>query len=254
MYADLSRLPLYYEEHGDPTSPPVILLHGGMSGAQTWELQLKALGQNHRILAPEQQGHGHTQDLDAPFSYQAMADDTIEFLELIAGQPAHLVGHSDGGILALLIALQRPDLVRRAVLIGANFHRNGLRPSEINTGNLDNEDFAKALDRYAQFSPDGAGHWPIIVHKTQQMWINEPSLSISDLATITPPTLVMVGDNDVITHDHTVQLYGALAESQLAIVPGTSHSLRKEKPALVNYLILEFLTDFLLPSEIKASS
>jgi pimeloyl-ACP methyl ester carboxylesterase len=253
MHADLTRLTMYYEDYGKPTNPPVILLHGGMSGAQTWAEQLDALVKNHRVLVPEQQGHAHTPDLDGPLTYQAMANDTVEFIERIAGQPAHVVGHSDGGVIGLLLALQRPDLVKRLVAIGANFHRDGVRSATLTAGHADDDDFAKARNRYGELSPDGPSHWPIIFDKTQQMWLTQPSLTPADIASITPPTLVMVGDDDVITHAHSVELYEALPEGQLAVIPGTSHGVRKEKPAIVNNLILDFLTDDVLPSEHRAT-
>jgi pimeloyl-ACP methyl ester carboxylesterase len=253
MHANLSRLTMYYEDHGDPAAPPVVLLHGGMSGAQTWSEQLDVLVKTHRVLVPEQQGHAHTPDVDGPLTYQAMANDTVEFIERIAGGPALVVGHSDGGVIGLLLALQRPDLVKRLVAIGANFHHEGVHSDTLTAGAATDDDFAKPRDRYAELSPDGAGHWPVIFDKTQQMWLSQPTLTLADIAAIAPPTLVMVGDDDVIAHAHSVELYQALPEGQLAIVPGTSHGVRKEKPALVNHLILDFLTDPLLPSEHKAN-
>jgi pimeloyl-ACP methyl ester carboxylesterase len=252
MYADLSRLTMYYEEYGDSTKPPVVLLHGGMSGAMTWEKQIAPLSERYRVLVPEQQGHSRTPDLAEPLTYQSMTNDTVEFIEKVAGRRAHVVGHSDGGILGIFIALQRPDLLDRAVLIGANFHKDGLFWPALADADPDDEDFAKGRERYASLTPDGADHWPIIFAKTQQMWLNEPALDRAALATITAPMLVMVGDDDVISHAHSVELYEALAEGQMAMIPGTSHGVKKEKPEIVNQMILDFLADEVLPSALKS--
>jgi pimeloyl-ACP methyl ester carboxylesterase len=251
MYAQLSRLTMYYDEYGDPQKPPIVLLHGGMSSAVTWAEQIDALTPHYRVLAPEQQGHARTPDLDAPLTYQAMAGDTIEFLERIAGRPAHVVGHSDGGILALLVAMQRPDLLNRAVVIGANFHHDGLHGPAVTLDDPNDEALADSRDRYAELSPDGPAHWPIVFAKTNHLMRTEPTLTTADIATIATPVLVMAGDDDTIAHDHTIDLYEALPEGQLAIVPGTSHGLKKEKPDLVNRLILDFLADPTLPSTLK---
>lgn len=252
MYAKLSRLTMYYEEYGDSSKPPVVLLHGGMSGAQTWARQIEPLSQRYRVLVPEQQGHAHTADLDEPLTYQAMADDTVEFLETVAGGKAHLVGHSDGGILGLFIALQRPDLLERAVVIGANYHKDGLFWPALTNASADDEEFATGRDRYGALAPEGQEHWPVIFAKTQQMWLTEPTLALADIARITAPVLVMVGDDDVIAHSHSVELYEALAEGQTAMIPGTSHGVKKEKPEIVNQLILDFLGDDVMPSALKS--
>jgi len=252
MYAQLSRLAMYYEEYGDASNPPVLLLHGGMSGAQTWEQQIEPLSERYRVLVPEQQGHARTPDLAEPLTYQAMANDTIEFIERVANQRAHVVGHSDGGILGLYLALQRPDLLSRAVVIGANYHKDGLFWPTLADADPDDEEFAKSRTRYDALSPEGSAHWPVIFRKTQQMWLTEPTLTLAEIAAITAPVLVMVGDDDVISHSHSVELYETLVEGQMAMIPGSSHGVKKEKPEIVNRLILDFLGDAVLPSAMKS--
>ena len=85
----------------------------------------------YRVVAFDRRGHGRTGDTEAPFHYDDMATETVSVLEQVVGGPAHLVGWSDGGIIAMLVALRHPDLVRRLVLIGANFHFNGTLPMDI---------------------------------------------------------------------------------------------------------------------------
>lgn len=252
MQIPLTRLSMYYEEYGDATAQPVVLLHGGLSGAQTWVEQVGPLSDRYRVLVPEQRGHCHTGDVDGPLTYQRMAEDTIEFLESVALCPAHLVGHSDGGILALLIAMQRPDLLDRAVVIGANFHKDGLHLPVAMSADPFDERFNEARERYASSTPDGADHWPVIFGKTHRMMLSEPTLSTKQLAAISTPMLVMAGDDDVIAHPHTVELFEAIQEGQLAVIPGTSHGVKKEKPEIVNRVILDFLAETMLPSELKS--
>jgi pimeloyl-ACP methyl ester carboxylesterase len=84
------------------------------------------------------------------------------------------------------------------------------------------------------------------------MWLTEPTLSLSDIARITAPVLVMVGDDDVIAHSHSLELYEALAEGQMAMIPGTSHGVKKEKPEIVNRFILDFLGEDVMPSTLKS--
>jgi pimeloyl-ACP methyl ester carboxylesterase len=81
----------------------------------------------------------------------------------------------------------------------------------------------------------------------KMMWQSEPDIPVSELQKIQCPVLVMAGDDDVIRHQHTIDLFEALPLGQLAIVPGTSHILPKEKPGLVNLIITEFLEDLSYP-------
>jgi pimeloyl-ACP methyl ester carboxylesterase len=84
-------------------------------------MQTPALAEHYRVFLTDRRGHGKAPDTDAPFSYDEMASETIEFLEHVVGGPSALVGWSDGGIVSLFVSLRRPDLVKRQVLIGANF-------------------------------------------------------------------------------------------------------------------------------------
>ncbi|MCL2612885.1 MAG: alpha/beta hydrolase, partial [Nocardioidaceae bacterium] len=136
------------------------------------------------------------------------------------------------------------DLVDRQVLIGANFHNDGVILDGLDgLDGLDEGDDAMRLmgAGYAQRSPDGPEHFPVVYEKFMRLARTEPTLTTSDLATIRTPTLVLAGDDDMITLDHTLALYDALPESQLAIVPGSSHAVPLERPALVASLILDFL-------------
>src|SRR5262245_60369888 len=192
-----------------------------------------AFADDHRMLAFDRRGHGHTGDTDAPFHYADMADETIGVLEHAGGAPAHLVGYSDGGIIALLVALARPDLVRTMVLIGANYHHDGLAP-DVNDSFEPGSDIANLLgDAYAQRSPDGADHFPIVLAKTVEMFRTEPTMTTDDLTRLGIPALVMVGDDDAVALEHTLSLYESLPNGQLAVIPGASHLVPIEKPALV---------------------
>ena len=192
------------------------------------------------MVAFDRRGHGRTADTLDPFSYAAMTEETVAVLESVVGGPTHLVGWSDGGIVALHVALARPDLVRSLVPIGANFHHDGLLPEffDVAEGDPVLEMLGAA---YAERSPDGAEHWPEVLAKSIDLWHREPTLTIDDLARITAPVLVLVGDDEPISLSHTCALYEALPNAQLAVVPGTSHVVPLEKADLVNRLIDDFL-------------
>jgi pimeloyl-ACP methyl ester carboxylesterase len=242
QYTEVAGIKTWYEELG--TGEPLLLMHGGLSDARAFAPNAPELAESFHLYMPERRGHGRTADVDGPISYAGMAEDTIAFLETVVGGPAHLVGHSDGANVALLAALRRPDLVRRLVLISGNFHHDGLIPDV-----LEIEQAAGFLeDTYAQVSPDGREHFPVFVAKIARMVAEEPTLAASDLARVRSRTLVMAGDDDAIKLSHTAALYENIPDAELAIVPGTSHTLTLEKPALVNQLILDFLSTDPVPT------
>jgi pimeloyl-ACP methyl ester carboxylesterase len=167
-----------------------------------------------------------------------MAQDTIAFLDKVVGGPVRLVGHSAGATVALRVAVGRPDLVDRLVLISSVFHRDGmiLRPT------ADAAPPPQLVAAYGQVSPDGAEHLPVVIAKIAQSVAQEPGLTSADLGAVACRTLVMVGDDDNVTLEHTLALYRGLRNAQLAIVPAASHLLLFEKPELCTRLVSDFLT------------
>src|SRR6266511_3378265 len=125
-YADLGGVRTWYDERGE--GEPLLLLHGGSADARFFDRNVDALADRFHVFLPERRGHGHTPDVDGPITYELMAQDTIAFLEAVVGGPADLVGHSDGAVVAMLVALRRPDLAHQLVLISGVFFLDGLLP------------------------------------------------------------------------------------------------------------------------------
>jgi pimeloyl-ACP methyl ester carboxylesterase len=239
-YIEVAGWPTWHEVHGQ--GPPVVLLHGGFSGAAGWAVQAPALaGAGFRVYVPERRGHAHTPDRDGPLSYGAMAEDTISYLDLVTGGPAHLVGWSDGAVVALLVAQQRPDLVQRLVLIGQYYNSAGRLPDPALENWLRSEEAVGLLRQgYDPVSPDGPAHFPVVYAKTIAMFDTEPELDLATFAAVTAPTLVLQGDRDAVTLEHGAAVAAALPEGRLAVLPGT-HALPVELPGVVNPLLVSFL-------------
>jgi pimeloyl-ACP methyl ester carboxylesterase len=241
-YVDIGGLSTWYDEAGG--GEPLVLLHGGLCTNETWGVQIPAFAERFHVLAPERRGHGHTADVEGPLTYADMASDTIGFLDEVVDQPAHLVGWSDGGIVGLLVAIARPDLVRKLVLIGTNYDTGGVAPeAEEMFAHMapDSPGMANMRGLYETHSPDGPEHWPVVFAKFIELVQREPHISLDDLARIAAPTLVLVGDDDMVAFEHTVSLHRAIPASELAVVPGASHFVLMEKPELMNRIVLDFL-------------
>jgi pimeloyl-ACP methyl ester carboxylesterase len=242
-YVDLGDVCTWYDEQG--SGEPLVLLHGGLVDARFFEHNIGPLAERFRVFATDQRGHGHTADVEGPITFDLMAADTIAFLEEVVGAPAHLVGHSNGAFVALLVALRRPELVRRLVLVSGGFHRDGF----VRHGDqFDVDSVVAALGpSYGEVSPDGEEHFRAVVEKMAEMERTEPALPESELHKVQARTLVMCGDDDLMTMEHVNATYEGIPDSELAIVPGTSHFLLQEKPALCNSIIVQFLTEDAVP-------
>ncbi len=242
-YVEAGGVRTWYAEYG--AGDPLLLLHGGFSDASEFGATTPALAARFRVITPERRGHGHTPDVPGPISYDNMAADTVAFMEEQGISRAHLVGHSDGANVALLVALARPDLVGRLVLISGNFRFDGL-VSGLDLNELAANEFL--AEAYGQVSPDGRDHFPVVAEKIFRMASTEPTLTPADLGKVDARTLVMAGDDDMVAAEHTLAMYRAIPGAELAVVPGTSHILIIEKPELCNQIILDFLTKDPVPT------
>jgi pimeloyl-ACP methyl ester carboxylesterase len=219
---------LYYAVRGD--GPTLVLLHGGGdSGEHSFEHQLDVFAEHHHIVSPDQVGQGRTPGVPGPLSYTHMMQDTAELLGQLKLKHVDLIGFSDGGIIALMLALRHPELVRRLVVSGVNVSPDGL--------NSDSREALRAV-RADEHHPR------TIDEKLAQLWLTSPTeseLSLSLLKNIPQPVLVVSGDRDAITLEHTLQIYYALPQAELCILPGTDHGTFSARPEWLNPIITNFL-------------
>jgi pimeloyl-ACP methyl ester carboxylesterase len=240
-YVDAGGLRTWYAARG--AGAPLVYLHGAFGDSRELEPVLDAYTPHFRVHMPERRGHGRTADVEGAFTFPAFAADTIAFLDAVVGGPADLVGYSDGATTALHVALERPDLVRRLVLISGQYHQRGLIPGVLDDPGIVDMLLASPLAAsYAEVSPDGADHFRVIVEKVVELGLTGPTLTAEQLAAVSARTLVVSGDDDGVHLEHTVEMYRSIPDSELAVVPGTSHLLLLEKPDLVTDLVLRFLT------------
>ena len=244
-YVDVLGHPTSVHDGGGDKSP-LLMLHGGLLSSETsWGgpglSVAEALGRDFRLIMFDRRGHGRTSDTDEPFHYSSMADETAAVIEHLGLAPVNVVGYSDGGNLLLHLALTRPELLQAMVLLSANYHVNALYPEA-----RDNLGEGVAIDGvlaklYGSRSPDGIDHWPVVAAKGLRMAVtDEPTYEPADLAEIETPTLVLAADDDAFPVAHTVSLYDALPNAQLAIVPNSSHLLAFEHPEAIAVLIRTF--------------
>ncbi|MTD17155.1 alpha/beta fold hydrolase [Nakamurella sp. YIM 132087] len=232
----LSTVDLSFSTRG--TGRPLLMLHPGGVDSRALDPLVSQLESDYRVLTPDQRAHGRTPDAPGPLDFELMAADTVALIEREYDAPVDLLGYSDGAIVALTVAVRRPDLVRSLVFACAVFHRDGWRP-----GVLDGEPPEFFRDLYAEVSPDGRDHWPEVVAKMAEMHARQPDLTVDDLARLTMPVLVVSGDDDEIEFGHLIAMFEALPDGELAVVPRATHGLIAEKPDLLARLVRDFHRD-----------
>ncbi|MBI5070882.1 MAG: alpha/beta hydrolase [Deltaproteobacteria bacterium] len=222
-WVDVPGLRMYCEVQGE--GRPLVLLHGGGSTAQTsFGAILPRLARHRRVIAPEQQGHGHTPDADRPLSFEQMADDTAALLERLGVRGADVLGYSNGGVVALHLARRHPALVRRLVLASSYFERSAMPPDfwrGFDTARLD--DMPAPLRQAHLAAGRGAGELEAMFAKTVAMMRGFRDLPEEALRALPGPALVMVGDRDVMSVEHAARMARLLPGGRLAVFPGAPH-------------------------------
>jgi pimeloyl-ACP methyl ester carboxylesterase len=220
----------------------LLLLHGGLETADDLPELARALSQRYRVIAPERRGHGRTPDVPGPISYSAMAADTLALMEAVGLNAAHLVGYSDGANVAMQLAIAHPCRVSRLVLIGGNFHAEGMTEAfREGLRAVNAEAYEQGFrERYARLSPDGPEHWRVVFGKVRRMWLEEPTLTSVDLQRIEAPALVIAGNADFVRLEHAIAMAEAVAGAELMLLPGKADGLLREQPVLT--AISEFLS------------
>jgi pimeloyl-ACP methyl ester carboxylesterase len=235
QYASVNGLTMYYEVHG--AGRPLVLLHGALSAIDTsFGMLLPSLAKARQVIAIEQQAHGHTADIDRPLTIERMADDTTALLRHLGIAEADIFGYSMGAGIALQIAIRHPDLVHKLVLAAATYNSDGFHPGMLaGLETLKPEDLAGSpfQEEYARTAPHPED-WPTLIAKVKQLNRQIPDWPPEAIQSIKAPTLIMIGDSDIVRPEHAVEMFrllgggvagdvAGLPNSQLAVLPGTTH-------------------------------
>jgi pimeloyl-ACP methyl ester carboxylesterase len=239
-HASVGGIRMYYEVHG--RGPALLLLHGGTGDGTQFAKQVPAFRRDYRVIVPDLRAQGRTTDGPGPLHYHVMAEDVVALLDRLHVRQCDLMGWSDGGIVALDIAVNHPDRVRHLVTFGANFRPDGLLPEDIEWGATASAQSLGPAVRlaYRRVAPDPS-HYEVAMDKILAMWRVEPRFTLEQLGSIRAKTLIAAGEHDLVRRDHTEELARAIPGARLWIVPGASHGAILERPDLVNRTVLDFL-------------
>jgi pimeloyl-ACP methyl ester carboxylesterase len=226
-YAPVNGLKIYYEIHVAPDgkNPPLVLLHGGGSTIETsFGKVLSSFAKSRQVIAFEQQGHGHTADINRPFTFEQTADDTAALLRHLKIERADFFCYSNGGNVALQVGIRHPNLVRKLIVASAMFKRDGLYPEfwdSMKHATLQNMPI-ELREAYLRVAPNPE-NLSTFHSKCVKRMLEFKDWRPEDIQSIDAPTMVMIGDADIVRPEHAVEMFRLLPHAQLAVLPGTDH-------------------------------
>jgi pimeloyl-ACP methyl ester carboxylesterase len=243
-YTPADGLRMYYEIHGPVGQLPLVLLHGGGDTIETsFGHLLPVLARSRRIIAFEQQGCGRTTDIeDRPFSFEQSADDTAALLKHLDIDRADLLGFSNGGTIALQVAIQYPHVVRRLVAITALMKRAWADPQFWESMKTAQPDAmpTELREAYRKVAPQPE-NLESFFYKARNRMRDFKDVSDEAINSINSPTLVVSGDRDVMRPEGAIELFHLLPHAQLAVLPGTEHMAIPSRTAVLVPMIETFL-------------
>lgn len=222
---------LHYEEEGE--GEPLLLLHGNGENLHYFDKQIPIFAQRYRVIAMDTRAHGESTRGEGELSFEHFADDAAALLDHLNIENAHVLGFSDGGNTAMVLALRYPNKVRSLLLNGANADPSGVVLRWRILTRLG--DWLLLL--FAQFS-DAAGYKRDIIH----LMVNQPRLTSINLSAIHTPTLVVVGQRDMIKAAHSQMIVRNIQHADLITVRGAGHYVAQSHPEEFNRISLDFFS------------
>ncbi len=222
---------LYYEVYG--SGEPLLLVHGNGGSIGSLAAQIDYFRDRRQVIAMDSRDQGRSGDSAEPLTYEKMADDLAALLDHLAVGPVDVLGWSDGAIEALLLGMRYPDKVKRLVAMAPN-----LNPSEEALYPETIELTREALDSMPPESRDTPEGRRVV--KATEMLLVEPNIDAEELASIEAPTLIMVGDHDVIRPEHAVEIYEHLPNGALKVLRNATHMAPHDDAVRFNHAVERF--------------
>ena len=248
----INGMQMYYEVSG--SGEPLVVLHGAYMNIPTMGEIIPMLAETHTVYALELQGHGRTNDIDRPITYPNMTSDVAAFMDAVGLEKADVFGYSMGAAVGLRLAVEHPDKVDQLVAASVAYDLSGMQP-EYNAmvPTMSPEMFVGTPmeDAWKQYAPDPDGFRPFVERMIALE--HEPVAWEADVKALQAPVLLIAGDADVMTLEHTVAMFrllggGAMGDmgqplpaSRLAILPATSHTAVIGQAELLHQIIEPFL-------------
>jgi pimeloyl-ACP methyl ester carboxylesterase len=221
-YAEVNGIRMYYETYGPERGVPLVLLHGGGSTIDvTFERILPFLARDRRVIAVEEQAHGRTSDRDAPVRFETSADDVAALLKHLKIEQADIFGFSNGASVGMQVAIRHPAAVRRLVFASSLTKKDGAQPqlwTLIQSADISNMP-QPLKDAFLKVNPDPA-KLKTMHDKDAERMRHFTDVPDADVRAIRAPTLILIGDRDIVKPEHAIELARLIPNARLMILPG----------------------------------
>ncbi|MEY2924844.1 MAG: hypothetical protein RLZZ337_1392 [Bacteroidota bacterium] len=234
-YISLNGTQIYVEEYG--VGEPLLLIHGNSGSIHSMENQIEYFKTRFRVIVADNRGQGKSELNTDSLTYAQIAADWEALVDYLQLDSINVVGWSDGGIVALLMAVSGKTKMNKVVAMGAN-----LRPDSSAVHGWAIRHDTESLKRIKAkiTEEDTTENWDL-QKQLLQMLLEQPQISTMDLSQIKAKVLIMAGDEDITINHHTVEMYESIPQAQLCIIPGETHYTPASNPELFNEIVYRFL-------------
>ena len=248
---EINKASIYYQAYGEdqPNRAPIILIHGSTIDSHTdWDAIAPELARHYRVFAPDCRGHGRSSNPRMSYSFKELADDVAAFVQAMGYERAHIIGHSNGGNVALVTLMEHPEVVQTAILQAANAY--------VTRYLIEREPKVFDPERMAREAPGwlrevkslhnevhGTEYWRDLLWLTMKEIISEPNYAPFELARVERPTFVIMGAKDTVNapDEHAQYIADNIPDAELWIPEKTGHNVHYERREEWIAKVLDFL-------------
>ena len=223
---------IHCEISGQRDAPVLVFLHGNGEDLHVFDRHIYCLSQFYQTIAIDTRGHGQSTRGTAPLTFHTFASDLLTVLDALQVNNAHIIGFSDGAITALHIALTAPERIQSMILLGVNYNPKGIRLIPR----------LQILFAYAGLSI--AARFSSKMRKRKEIWglmVFQPNLTKEEIVRITIPTLVVTGENDMVSKRQNDEIHRLIAGSKRLVIPDSDHFWMFKKPEIFNQCIIDYI-------------
>jgi pimeloyl-ACP methyl ester carboxylesterase len=241
-FVDVEGAKIFYATYGKGTTP-VVLLHGGLGSGEQFAFQLPALVESYKVIAIDSRGQGRsTIAPKTKLTYHMMASDVLAVMDKLELASAALVGWSDGGAIALDLAVNHPKRVSKLFVFGTNYHADGSKPRKGPAAKTFNAYAVKCKSDFMKLSRSPASY-ETTVNALLPIWRSQGGFTKDQMRSIKVPTVIADGDHDeIINLDHIKEMALLIPNAKVVVFENASHFALWQDPESFNKALVELLS------------